>query len=63
MKKFLYHNGLSIVFLSLFVLAMVGQIYFGLQEHNKDLVEWGGQKVDLWAYFQSGHFFEATFEN
>lgn len=63
MKKFLYHNGLSIVFLSLFVVSFCGQIYFGIQEHNKDLAEWGGRQVNLWAYLQSGHFIEATFEN
>lgn len=63
MKKFFYDNSLSIVFFLLFALAMVGQIYFGLQEYNKDLEDWGGQMVNLSAYLTSGHFFEATFEN
>ncbi|ACU08366.1 hypothetical protein FIC_01924 [Flavobacteriaceae bacterium 3519-10] len=63
MKKFFYHNGLSIVFLSLFFVTFGGQIYFGIQEHNKDLAEWGGHQVNLWSYLKSGHFFEATFEN
>ncbi len=63
MKKFFYHNGLSIVFFLLFILAMIGQVVFGLQEYNKDLEEWGGKSVGLFGYFQSGHFLEATFEN
>ena len=63
MKKFFNNNGLSIVFFALFLLAMAGQIYFGLEEHNKDLAEWGGQKVAFWEYLSSGHFIEATFEN
>lgn len=63
MKRFLYHNGLSIAFFLLFILGMTGQIYFGIQEHNKNLIDWGAQPVGLWNYLQSGHFIEATFEN
>lgn len=63
MKKFFYYNGLSLVFLLFFIVAMGGQIFFGLQEYNKDVAEWGGRSVGLSEYFKSGHFFEATFEN
>ncbi|TXF77567.1 DUF6766 family protein [Chryseobacterium sp.] len=63
MKKFFYHNGLSIVFLMLFFFGLAGQIIFGLQEYNKSLLEWGGQPIEWPAYLQSGHFIEATFEN
>lgn len=42
MKKFFYYNSLSLVFIFLFFLGMLGQIIFGLQEYNKDLQEWGG---------------------
>lgn len=50
-------------FFALFLFAMAGQMYFGLQEHNKDLEEWGGQQVNFWGYLSSGHFIEVTFEN
>jgi len=63
MKKILYHNSLSIVFLLLFVGAIVGQIYFGLAQYNKEMMEDGGNPVLLSAYLQSGHFVESTFEN
>ncbi|WP_293894767.1 DUF6766 family protein [Flavobacterium sp.] len=63
MKKFLQHNGLSIVFLILFVGAMSGQIICGIREYNKELTEGGASAVTLSQYFFSGHFIEATFEN
>lgn len=63
MKKFLYENGLSLVFFVLFAFGLAGQIYFGMQEYNSDLQNLGGQPVEFWSYLASGHFIEATFEN
>lgn len=63
MKKFFRNNGLSLVFILLFLIFMAGQIYFGLKEYNKNLDEWGGVPVGFGSYLGSGHFFEATFEN
>lgn len=63
MKKFIYQNSLSIVFLSLFILAFAGQIYFGIQEYNKDLADNGFHAVNFIEYLSTGHFIEATFEN
>ncbi len=63
MKKWLYNNSLSVVFLLLFLLGLDGQIYFGLLEYNKDLQEWGGETVNFYPYLHSGHFIEATFKN
>lgn len=63
MKKFVYHNSLSIVFFLLFLGAMAGQIVFGFHEYNKELIDKGAHAVQLTDYFQSGHFLEATFEN
>jgi hypothetical protein len=60
---FFYRNGLSIVFTILFFLAMVGQIFTGLNEHNKDLAEDQHPAVGLVEYLSSGHFMQATFEN
>ncbi|HVG40199.1 MAG TPA: DUF6766 family protein [Chitinophagaceae bacterium] len=63
MKKFLKNNGLSIVFVSLFLFSLIGQVFSGMQEHNKEMKEDGGQTVNLSQYLSSGHFIQATFEN
>ncbi|RZJ69226.1 DUF6766 family protein [Flavobacterium sp.] len=63
MKSFFRNNGLSVAFLVLFLCSFVGQIYFGLEEFNKEVVEEGGNAVALGDYLMSGHFVESTFEN
>ena len=63
MKKLFYNNSLSIVFFLLFVLTLVGQVFFGIQEHNKELIELGVTAVSMKEYLSSGHFFQSTFEN
>lgn len=63
MKTFLRNNGLSVCFFLLFVAAMIGQIFFGFQEYNKDLIDEGASSVTLLSYFTTGHFIESTFEN
>lgn len=63
MKTFIRNNGLSICFLLLFAGAMIGQIIFGFQENNKELIEAGSAAINLSSYLISGHFFQATFEN
>jgi hypothetical protein len=63
MKTFLRNNALSLVFLILFLLSLFGQIIFGFDEYNKELVEEGGSPVGMSQYLSSGHFLQATFEN
>ena len=63
MKKFWRNNSLSIVFLGLFVVALVGQVYTGFNEHNKERQEEGQSLLTLDSYLISGHFIQATFEN
>lgn len=63
MKKMIYHNGLSIVFLLLFALTLLGQMYFGYQQYNKDVSGMGGHTVTMSQYLTTGHFIESTFEN
>jgi len=63
MKTFLRNNGLSVCFFLLFVVAMAGQIIFGFEEYNKDLIEEGASVAPLSSYFTTGHFIESTFEN
>lgn len=63
MKKFIKNNSLSIVFFLFFVIAFIGQIIFGFEEYNKELLENGGSEILLSNYFSSGHFLQSTFEN
>ncbi len=63
MKHFFKNNGLSIVFLVLFILTLIGQAYNGLIEYNQEMEEEGGRQVDMGQYLSTGHFLEATFEN
>ncbi|QOG01311.1 DUF6766 family protein [Flavobacterium sp. MDT1-60] len=63
MKDYLRNNGLCICFLALFIAALIGQIIFGFEEHNKELIEEGSAAIHLSAYFLSGHFIQSTFEN
>lgn len=63
MRKFLYQNGLSIIFLCLFIIALMAQVVTGFREYNKGREEDGGAPKSLSAYFGSGHFIESTFEN
>ena len=63
MKKYLYQNSLSIVFLLFFVGSLGGQIICGIKEYNKELIEQGVVPVNMGQYLISGHFIEATFEN
>ncbi|MDB5191681.1 MAG: hypothetical protein JWQ96_1244 [Segetibacter sp.] len=62
MKK-IKDNGLSLVFLALFILALSGQAITGFHQHNEELIEHGAQEKGALEYLTSGHFLEATFEN
>jgi len=63
MKKILKNNGLSLVFFLLFLFSLAGQTIMGLQQHNKETQEIGGQAIGLQEYLTSGHFLQSTFEN
>ena len=63
MKRFLKNNGLSLVFLVLFMISLAGQSVTGLQQHNEEIVKKGGEALSMTAYLMSGHFLQSTFEN
>jgi hypothetical protein len=63
MRRGFHAHGLSIVITVLFVVFMVGQTVTGLHAFNADRLEHGQQEVNLSAYLQTGHFWEATAEN
>jgi hypothetical protein len=61
--SFFYRNGLTIVFLSLFILTLLAQGLSGWKTHNQDLKDDHAKEISLGTYLQSGHFISATFEN
>ncbi|HXT23111.1 MAG TPA: DUF6766 family protein [Thermoanaerobaculia bacterium] len=63
MRKLLRENGLSLVLVSVFVVCMAAQTWFGWQVSNDDRREHGGTAEPLADYLRSGHFLEATAEN
>src|SRR4030095_9248984 len=62
-KQFFRNNGLSLVFVFLFLVCIVGQFFTGLKEYNKERVEKGQPPIGWSVYFSSGPFLQATFEN
>jgi hypothetical protein len=60
---FLYRNGLSVVFITLFVVTLIAQVFFGWKQHNNDLLEEGIMPIVFQQYLMSGHFISSTFEN
>nr|WP_295926788.1 DUF6766 family protein [uncultured Dyadobacter sp.] len=60
---FFYRNGLSIVFISLFIAALIAQAFFGWKQHNDELMQLGAGPIAFKPYLSSGHFFSSTFEN
>jgi hypothetical protein len=63
MNKILRNNGLSIVFVILFIVSLFAQFFSGLAEHNKERKEEGHSPITTSEYVTSGHFIQATFEN
>ena len=63
MKKFFRNNGLSIVFMSLFIISLIGQFFTGFAHHNQERMQDGQSEISLYEYLFSGHFIQATFEN
>jgi hypothetical protein len=63
MRQFFRNNGLSVLFLGLFLVSLAGQLLTGFADHNKELQEEGGIAISLSQYISSGHFIQATFEN
>jgi hypothetical protein len=56
-------HGLSIVLVTLFAAAMIGQVATGWRVYNEERQQHGQKEVSFTAYLGTGHFGEATFEN
>jgi hypothetical protein len=63
MRQFIKNNSLSLVFLLLFFISLLGQFITGWKEHNKEREEKGSSALTIDQYIVSGHFLQSTFEN
>ena len=63
MRRFLFENGLSVFFGSLFLLALVGQSFAGQHAYNAEQAEHGGRPLGWLDYVFSPDFGSAVFEN
>jgi len=62
-RSILYRNGLSTVFLILFLFTLIAQTLTGRKQRDKDLEEAHQAEIDLPTYLKSCHFISSTFEN
>jgi hypothetical protein len=63
MRRILYEHSLSLVFLGLFSLALVGQSLTGHRQYNEERQEHGQPALPYGQYLRTGHFWEAVTEN
>jgi Domain of unknown function (DUF6766) len=63
MRRIVYENSLSLVFLGLFILALVGQSLTGHRQYNEERQEHGQPSLPYSQYLQTGRFWEAISEN
>jgi hypothetical protein len=63
MKKILRENGLSLLFLGITVVTLLGQIIVGWHEFNSELSDYNRPALAFTAYLSSGHCIEGIFEN
>jgi hypothetical protein len=63
MRRFLRENGLSLVFLAFFVLAVAGQAIAGWDEFNNDATAHSETTISLGRYLTSSSFGNALLEN
>jgi len=62
-KTWLYRNGLSVFFITIFIITLFAQALTGWKEHNSELSDLGAQNLSFGTYLTTGHFISATFEN
>jgi hypothetical protein len=63
MRSFLRENGLSVFFLSTFLITLLAQSVAGQRSYNADQLEHGGQLASWWEYVTSAGYWGAVMEN
>ncbi|HXR60875.1 MAG TPA: DUF6766 family protein [Solirubrobacterales bacterium] len=62
-KKFVKENSLSLFFLAIFLLALVGQAIAGHNLYNEEAIAHGESTIGFWRYLTSSSFGQAVTEN
>jgi hypothetical protein len=63
MRRFLRDHSLSLVFLTIFLAALVGQAIAGHVLHNEEATAHGDETISIWRYIVSSDFGNAVMEN
>jgi hypothetical protein len=63
MRQFIRDHSLSLFFLVIFLLALVGQAIAGHAVHNNDAAAHGGEAISFWRYIVSSDFGNSVMEN
>jgi hypothetical protein len=63
MRRFLRENSLSLFFLTIFLLALVGQAISGHNLYNEEALAHDGETIGFWRYLTSSTFGQAVMEN
>jgi len=63
MRRFARENSLSLFFLTIFLLTLVGQSFAGQHKYNAVQIEHDGVPVSWWSYVTSSGFGSAVMEN
>lgn len=61
--SFIYRNSLTLFFIALFIVTLVGQALTGWKEKNQEIQDKDGHELEFKEYLGTGHFLSATFEN
>jgi hypothetical protein len=62
-KRFVRENSLSLFFLAIFLLALVGQAISGHSFYNQEALAHHGEPISFWRYLTSSSFGQAVMEN
>jgi hypothetical protein len=63
MRTFLRENGLSVFFLTTFLVTLLAQSFAGQHSHNAQQLEHGASVVSWWEYVTSPSYWGAVMEN
>jgi hypothetical protein len=63
LRRFLRDHSLGLFFLTIFLLALVGQAIAGHVLHNEEASSHGGESISFWRYVVSSDFGNAVMEN
>ena len=63
MKRFVKENSLSLFFLTLFLMALLGQAISGHNLYNEEALQHKESTISFWRYLTSSDFGQAVMEN